>query len=143
MSNTKVSCEAYIVRDGKLLLGKRGKKAKGPWHGTWALPGGHLEFLERADDCIVREVAEELDIHVTTDDIELVAVTDGLTPERNKHYIHLTYRVEIGMQEPKRNEPDMCEGWQWFPVDNLPENISSPHAQIFDTIHSGRVYKPA
>jgi 8-oxo-dGTP diphosphatase len=143
MSYTKIGCEAYIVREGEVLLGKRGKKAKGPWYGTWALPGGHLEFLERADECIVREIQEELAIHITAQDVELAAVTDDLKPERDEHYVHVTFFVDIGPQEPKCNEPDMCEEWRWFPVDELPENIFPPHAKIFDTLHSKEMYKSA
>lgn len=52
----KIGCEAYITRKGKLLLGLR-KNTFGA--GTWALPGGHLEFLERADECLSRELKEE------------------------------------------------------------------------------------
>ncbi len=140
MSYTKIGCEAYIVHGGKLLLGKRGKQAKGPWYGTWALPGGHLEFGERANDCIVREVAEELGIHIRPTDVALLAVTDDANPERGEHYIHLTFRVTIGKQQPQRCEPDMCEEWRWFPISELPEDIFPPHAKIFATIQANTVY---
>lgn len=123
-----------------MLLGKRGKNAKGPWQGTWGLPGGHLEFMERADECIVREVAEELGIQVSPKDVELAAVTDGLSPERGDHYIHLTFRVDIGTQEPVCNEPDMCEGWEWFPLDELPDNIFPPHKDIIAALLTKRIY---
>ncbi len=50
VSVIQVGCEAYILRNGKLLLGKRGKVAG---EGTWALPGGHLEYMERANEGII------------------------------------------------------------------------------------------
>lgn len=140
MSQTKIGCEAYIVRDNQLLLGKRGKKAKGPWYGTWALPGGHLEFMERADACIVRELQEELAITIAPPNMSLFAITDDLKPDRSEHYIHLTFQVDIGAQEPTCNEPDMCEEWRWFPLDDLPKNIFPPHAKIFETIQSKEIY---
>ena len=139
MSYTRIGCEAYIVRNDKVLLGKRGKKAKGPWYGTWGLPGGHLDFLERADECIVREIQEELGIEVQAKDVKLIAVTDDIRSERDEHYIHLTFRVDIGSQEPECREPDMCEEWRWFPVDDLPE-IFPFQAKIFETLHSKQTY---
>ena len=137
---TRIGCEAYIIRNNQVLLGKRGKKAKGPWYGTWALPGGHLHFLERADDCIIRELQEELGVQVTPEDVALIAVTDDLRPDTNEHYIHLTFRVTIKDQEPRRNEPDMCEEWRWFSSSDLPENIFPFQRKVFETLKSERVY---
>jgi 8-oxo-dGTP diphosphatase len=138
--HTRIGCEAYIVREGKLLLGKRGKKAKGPWHGTWALPGGHLDFLERADEGIVREIQEELGIQVDPSDVERITVTDDLRLERSEHYIRLTFRVDIGDATPRRMEPEMREEWSWFALDDLPENIFPFHQKIFETLHTRRIY---
>jgi len=134
----KVGCEAYIVRDGKLLLGRR-KNVFG--HGTWALPGGHLEPLERADECIAREIHEELGITIAPATAQLVAVTDGLYPERDAHYIHLTFRVDIGPQEPKLAEPDRCSEWRWCDPAALPIPLFAPHAAILATIASGHTYR--
>ncbi len=69
----------------------------------------------------------------------LMAVTDDLRAARNEHYLHMTFRVEIGTQEPKIMEPEACTEWAWFDLAGLPE-IFSFHAKVFATIHSGRVY---
>ncbi len=52
-----IGCEAYIVKNGQIFLGKRGNVYGS---GTWALPGGHLEHMERADECLARELKEEM-----------------------------------------------------------------------------------
>ena len=52
----KVGVGVAVVKDGKVLLGKR-KNAHG--EGTWSFPGGHLEYKESWEDCAIRETLEE------------------------------------------------------------------------------------
>lgn len=115
------------------MLGKRGNVYGA---GTWALPGGHLENLERVDECIMRELKEEMGIVVDPAQVKLLALSDDIQPENSTHYIHITFTVDIGDAEPRLLEPEACEEWGWFPVDAIPENIFPPHVKIFDTIKS-------
>ncbi|NBO23379.1 NUDIX domain-containing protein, partial [bacterium] len=55
-NQVKVGLSALIVRDGKVLMGKR-KGSHG--QGQWAFPGGHLEYSEDFKSCLTREVKEE------------------------------------------------------------------------------------
>lgn len=135
-----MGCEAYILRDDKLLLGLRAGKIYGA--GTWALPGGHLEFGERADECITRELQEEMDIKVATTELRLLAVTNDIAEDSTGQYIHLTFKTEVGQQEPKVSEPEICEAWKWFHIGELPENVFLPHQKILETIKSGEIYIP-
>lgn len=135
----KIGCEAYIVRDGQILLGKRGNVTG---QGTWALPGGHLEHLERADACLIREMNEEMGLVVAPTALRLIALTDDLEPSLTSHYVHITFAVNIGDQEPQLLEPDACDEWRWFPVGDMPSEIFRPHAKILHTIRSGQVYAP-
>jgi 8-oxo-dGTP diphosphatase len=51
-----VGVNIFVVRDGKLLLGKR-KNVYG--NGEWGLPGGHLESGETMVQAAARELDEE------------------------------------------------------------------------------------
>ena len=124
----EVGVEAYIVRSGRLLLGKR-KNVYGA--GTWALPGGRVEFMERSADAVVREISEELGITISSGQVEMLAVTDDPQPEIHAHHLHLTFKVDIGHHEPKLAEPEACEEWRWFPLSQLPEPLFPPHTRIF------------
>jgi 8-oxo-dGTP diphosphatase len=135
----EVGCEAYIVRAGRLLLGLRGKKKYGP--GTWGLPGGRFELMEHADEAITRELAEELGLKVRPQDLTLLALTDDPNPQAGTHHLHITFKVNIGSQEPVNAEPDECDRIAWFPLDQLPEPLFPPHTKIFATIKSGRTYR--
>lgn len=52
---------ALIIKDNKILLIK---KFGGPYNGKLDLPGGTIEFCERPDDALKRELMEEVGIEV-------------------------------------------------------------------------------
>jgi 8-oxo-dGTP diphosphatase len=137
MKYTKIGCEAWIEREGKVLLYKRGA---GKSIGTWSLPGGHLEFLERVDDGIIRELEEELGLNISVQDIWPIAITDDLRPELDEHYLHITFNVDIGNQQPLSQEPEKCAELQWFPIDDLPNDLFPFQAKVFDTLASKKLY---
>lgn len=56
MPAPQVGVGVLILRDGKVLLGRR-KGSHGA--GCWSAPGGHLEFGEAVEDCALREALEE------------------------------------------------------------------------------------
>ena len=57
----KVGVGVIVVRDGKVLLGKR-RGAHG--EGSWSFPGGHLEFNELLEICAKREAKEETGLEI-------------------------------------------------------------------------------
>lgn len=127
----KVGLGVIVIRDDKVLLGKR----KGSHSsGTYAFPGGHLEFKESWEECAIREVKEETGMEVTKS--KFVAVTNDIFEKEDKHYITIFMKVECS-GEPKVMEPDKCEGWGWFSWNRLPQPLM---VTITDLIKQG--YKP-
>jgi 8-oxo-dGTP diphosphatase len=59
-ANPKIVTAAIIERDGHILIAKR---KQGKQHvGSWEFPGGTLEEGETPEQCLKRELKEELDI---------------------------------------------------------------------------------
>ena len=93
---------------GCVLLGKR-KGATGA--GTWALPGGHLEFGETLEACGARELLEETGIAETTG-ASVVCWDNAVDVDAGYHYVIGFVQLDTA-QEPATMEPDKCEGWFW------------------------------
>ena len=73
-----------VVRDGRLLLGERlGSHGAG----TWAPPGGHLEYGENPDACARRELIEETGL--TADAMLPAAYTSDVFEAEGLHYVTL------------------------------------------------------
>ncbi len=59
-------CVAIIKNaEGKILVGKHSMSQRKPYPGYWDFPGGKLEDGETPEECIKREVLEELGVQVT------------------------------------------------------------------------------
>src|SRR5690348_2288201 len=59
--NAKPCAGVVLVRDGRVLLGRR---AIEPCKGCWDLPGGFLEAWEHPREGAIREAREELGVEV-------------------------------------------------------------------------------
>lgn len=124
-----IGVEVLIRNGNQLLLGKRGPKAFGA--GTWALPGGHLEFGERLDEAITREIAEEIGLKIDPKALKQVSIIDDINKDILRHYIHVSYELQVPDFTPKLLEPDQCDEWRYFSMEELPlDNFFPPHAEL-------------
>jgi 8-oxo-dGTP diphosphatase len=120
MKVPRVGVGVIVIRDGKILMGKR-KNAHGS--GQWAPPGGHLEFGETVEACAIRELEEETGIKAQTCTL---GGWENTVFSEEKHYITLFAYVTDFVGEPAVLEPEKCEKWDWFPVSALPKPTFPP-----------------
>lgn len=124
MSNEKiprVGVSVIIKKDNKILLGKR-KGSHGD--GTWAFPGGHLEFKEKVFDCAEREVAEEVGIKIKN--LKYGLYTEDYFEKEDKHYITIFVTSDYSSGKVENLEPDRCESLEWFDWNNLLDDLFLP-----------------
>lgn len=79
--NPRVGLGVAIIRNGKILFGKR-KNSHG--EGSWCFPGGHLEFGESWEECARRETLEETGLKIRN--IRFATATNDLFKKEDKHY---------------------------------------------------------
>ncbi|MCR4325103.1 MAG: NUDIX domain-containing protein [Candidatus Curtissbacteria bacterium] len=116
----------FVIRDGKLLLGKR-KNAYGD--GDWGLPGGHLEKGEKMVGAAARELDEETGLSAQSFTF-LNMVNDA---RDDQHYIQIGFLANDVDGEPELREPDRCYEWEWFGLGELPDNIFVGHAHQIES----------
>ncbi|EKG10293.1 hypothetical protein MPH_12573 [Macrophomina phaseolina MS6] len=113
----RVGVGVFILNDkGHFIVGQR-KGSHGS--GTWALPGGHLEFGETFETCAARETLEETGLE--TSDVRFLTATNNIMTDDNAHYvtIFMTAKISGEKVEPELLEPEKCEEWRWISWDEL------------------------
>ncbi|CAN5193504.1 NUDIX hydrolase [soil metagenome] len=124
-THPRIGVGVCLLKDGKILLGKR-INAHG--QGTWAFPGGHLEFGETLAECAAREVDEETGIKIAN--IRRGPYTEDFFLAENKHYITIIMIADWQAGLPELREPLKCAEWTWFDLDHLPEPLFPTFANL-------------
>ena len=117
----QIGVGVLVVRDGRVLLGQR-RGSHGA--GTWAPPGGHLEFGESVEACARREVREETGLELQ--DVRPAPYTNDVFAAEGKHYVTLFVLAEAASGEPEVREPHKCRGWRWFCWSEFPDPLFLP-----------------
>jgi ADP-ribose pyrophosphatase len=116
----RIGVGAVIIdSENNILLQLRNKP---PEAGYWSIPGGKVEFMEKLEDAIARELKEELGINVRIED--MLCVTNHIVPADNAHWVAPTFLVQIIGGKVKNLEPDAIRQVQFFPLSNLPDNLT-------------------
>jgi 8-oxo-dGTP diphosphatase len=125
-----VGCGAAILRGKRLLLVKR---RKAPEAGFWSLVGGKVDFLERAEDAIVRETREEVGVAIELGPllclVEMIGV-DG------QHWVSPVYRAALASGEPVNREPDKIAEIGWFALDAPPAPLAQAAREAIALLRS-------
>ncbi len=133
-NHPRVGVGVIIIKDGKVLFGKRKSKHG---QGTWAPPGGKLEFGETIESCARRETLEEANI--TIKNLRLGPFTNDIHDNGKDHYITPFVIADYDAGEVTVVEPDKCERWEWVDWHTLPEplflSIKNLLAIKFDPFH--------
>ena len=87
------------LRGDEVLLVRRGTA---PRLGEWSLPGGRIEYGERALEAAARELLEETG--VTAELHGVLEVVDGLFPEIGRHYVLIDYLATWASGEPRAGD---------------------------------------
>jgi 8-oxo-dGTP diphosphatase len=106
-----VVAAAIVERDGRFLLTRRQQGVH--LEGLWEFPGGKCEALESLDECLCRELAEELAVDVTV--LEEVFTVTHEYPDRAVE-LHF-FRCEL-RGDPA---PQLGQEMRWVPRAELPE----------------------
>ena len=123
------------IKDGKVLLGRRIDMDDSS--GEYQFPGGKLDYREKVEDCAKREVREEAGIEIENIRFLCLTNTDKYAP---KHYINVGVVADWKSGVPVAREPDKCEGWDWYDLDNVPTPLFESIPNFFHAYNGGDIF---
>jgi A/G-specific adenine glycosylase len=105
-----VAAGVIVGSDGRILITRR--PLEGLLGGMWEFPGGKCHPEETLEQCLGREIEEELGIRVTV---------QGMITQVKHSYTHFKITLYAYWCAYQGGEPQMlgCIDWAWVSVDEL------------------------
>lgn len=122
----KLTTDGAIIKDGKILLIRRKNE---PFKGKWALPGGFVEYREKVEDAIIREVKEETGL--ITKIKEIFGIYSDPNRDPRGHTVTIVFLLNI--ITGKLNAEDDADSVKFFNLNKLPD-LSFDHRIIIEDI---------
>lgn len=108
---------------GNYLLSKRSVNCRDE-HGCWDPGGGGVDFGEKVEDVLRREIKEEYCADIL--EFEEIGFLDVHRKHAGRtHWIALLYRVLVDPKQVANGEPHKFDEIGWFTLDNLPNQLHS------------------
>ena len=122
---------ALIFHHGKLLITQR--HAKSHLGGLWEFPGGKREAGETFEQCLIREIREELGVEISVGKLFEEVFHDY--PEKSVHLKFFICKLVSG--EP---QPLDCAALKWIEKSELADfEFPAADAQLLEKLKSPRM----
>ena len=137
-----VGVGVMVLNDNKVLLGLRNPdkiKASSELNGegTWTMPGGKVEYMEKLVDAAKRELEEETGLKAKK--IDFLCISDDMTD--TAHYVTAGFKVSDYSGIVKTMEPETILEWRWFDLNDLPKNMYKPSLICIEKYKKGIIYE--
>ncbi len=110
------------------------QRAREPFKGMWALPGGYNPVGETTHEAMARVLKAKGGLDVPKlDYVEQLYTFDTVARDPRGHCISVTYMGLGKSLIPKASHT--TENPQFFPVNNLPKNLAYDHDEIINYAH--------
>ena len=128
--NKGVDCTGITVvffcHDGKrnYLFNKRGKNCRDE-NGKWDVGGGGLDFDDKVETTLKKEIKEEYSTDVL--EYEFLGFRDvhRLQNGKRTHWIALDFKVLVKKDQVRNGEPHKFDKIGWFKLNKLPKPTHS------------------
>ena len=115
----------FIKGKAKLLFIKR---AKEPYKGKWALPGGFVEIDEELEDAVARELAEESGL--TDVPLEQMHTFGKCGRDPRGRQITIVFMGIATKGYKKIKAGDDAAMARWFDIEKLPKGMAFDHNEV-------------
>ena len=121
--------DGILMEKGRVLLLKRHIY---PYKGYWVTPGGHVEYGERVEDALRREMKEELGISVKIK--RLLGTYSDPKRDPRYHTVSITFVIEGDTDKLSLNFE--ASEYKFFPLNKLPQKIGFDHRVMLRDLRS-------
>lgn len=115
-----VAVAIFVEWDGKYLMMKREGSVGA---GSWAIPGGGVDFMEDPIDAATRELEEETGLKNPV--LKFIGYSNDTHHDDKLHYVTFLYKTTEFDGEPKIMEPHKCSELGWYELEELPTPLFS------------------
>ena len=122
-----LTTDGVIIESGKILLIKR---KNNPYKNKWALPGGFVEYGERVEEAIFREILEETGLKTKIN--YLFDIYSDPKRDPRGHTVTVVYLLEI-INGVLKSGDDAADA-KFFNLSDLPELAFDHNIIINDVI---------
>ncbi len=124
---------AIIVENERILLARHEKAGES----YWLLPGGGVDFGERLDETLRRELLEEACVHIEPE--ALVLLNDSIAPDGERHVVNLCFTARIVEGQPRLGSDPRVAEIAFVPLEELIELRLYPSfgARLLEEIRNG------
>ena len=118
----------FICHDGKgnILMNKRSQKCRDE-QGRWDIGAGSLEFGDKIDETLKREIKEEYCTEVLGYEFLGFRDVHREVNGRKTHWVSLDFKVHVDRSKVQIGEPHKMDEISWFPIGTIPQPI---HSQV-------------
>ena len=120
-----LAVDGIILEKGKVLLIRRNHY---PFIGYWVLPGGHVDYGERVERAMLREIKEE--VGITAKIKKLIGVYSD--PKRDPRYHTVSVAYLCQKLKGKIKIDYEASEFKFFSLNSLPKKIGFDHRKIIN-----------
>lgn len=133
MRYPRLTVDGVVIEDKKILLIKR---KNSPFRGKWALPGGFVDYGERVEDAVLREVKEETGLDTIIEN--LLGIYSDPKRDPRGHTVSIVYLLSVKGGTLKGSDDALLA--KFFEIDAMPP-LAFDHKKIIKeatyTLHYG------
>lgn len=119
-----LAVDAVILNNkDEILLMKRKIE---PFKNLWGIPGGHVEYGERVEQAVLREVKEETGLKCKV--VKLLGVYSDPRRDPRYHTVSVAYLLKI--VSGKLHNSFESNEQKFFPLNKIPKKLGFDHTEI-------------
>lgn len=124
----EVTVSGIIFNQNKQVLLCKSPK----WNNQWVIPGGHVEYGERLEEALIREMKEETGL--TVYDVKLVSLQESIADpsfHESRHMLYVDFSCATDQNDVLLN--DEADEFKWVDLaDVLTFDLGGFLPQLFD-----------